>query len=333
MHIWLPVIRSNTGTDVFSVRLCNALNQRGVRCTLTWYNRYFELFPWLLSNAAMLDGIDIVHANSWNAFAFYKNNIPLVVTEHLNVHSPEADSYKSYKQYLYHRYIIKRFEEASFRRAAAITAVSEDSQISVRESFGLSNVRVLSTWINSKIFSPAGNIKHLTPPFKLLFVGNTTRRKGWDIVTRTMEALGPDFHLYFTGEPAKTISDAVSINMIPMGKISKEKEMVALYQKCDALLFPTRLEGLSQAALEAMSCGLPVLTTNKSSMPELISHGHSGYLCDPEDINCFVSAVKTLFTSPALYKLFSSNVRQTVIQRYDEDIVIERYISLYNSLA
>lgn len=333
MHIWLPVIRSNTGTDVFSIRLCNALNQRGVRCTLTWYNRYFELFPWLLSNAAMPDGIDIVHANSWNAFAFYRKNTPLIVTEHLNVHSPEADSYKSYKQYLYHRYIIKRFEEASFRRADVITAVSEDSRLSLRESFGLSGVKVLPTWINSKIFSPSGDIKHLTSPFKLLFVGNTSRRKGWDIVTKVMEMLGPDFHLYFTGEPNITISDAASINMISTGKIRKEKEMIALYQECDALLFPTRLEGLSQAALEAMSCGLPVITTNKSSMPELISHGHSGYLCDPEDINCFVSAVKTLFTDPALYKSLSGNVRQIVIQRYDEDIVIEKYISLYNSHA
>jgi len=333
MHIWLPVIRCNTGTDVFSLRLCNALNQRGVRCTLTWYNRYFELFPWLLSNVAMPDGIDIIHANSWNAFAFHRKNIPLIVTEHLNVHNPEADSYKSSKQSLYHRYIIKRFEEASFRIADSITTVSENTQSSLHESFGLSGIKVLPTWINSRVFVPSENSRNFTPPFRLLFVGNTSRRKGWDLVIRIMKALGPDFHLYFTGKPATMGSHAMPINMIPVGRIHKEKEMVTLYQKCDALLFPSRLEGLSQAALEAMSCGLPVVTSTRSSMPELISHGHSGFLCESEDIDCYVSALNTLFSDSALFRSLSNNARQAVIQRYDEDIVMEKYISLYNSFA
>lgn len=331
MHIWLPVIRSNTGTDVFSIRLYNALNQRGVRCTITWYNRYFELFPWLLSRVVIPDGIDIIHANSWNAFTFHRKNTPLIVTEHLNVHNPEADTYKSFKQSLYHRYIIKKFEEASFRRADTITTVSFDSQMSLRKSFGLSEIKVLPTWINSSIFVPSKNSRYLTPPFRLLFVGKTSRRKGWDLVIRIMKALGPDFHLYFTGEPATTNSIAAPMNMTPVGRIRKEKEMVALYQKCDALLCPSRLEGLSQAVLEAMSCGLPVITSNRSSMPELITHGHSGFLCNSEDVDCYVNALKGLFKNPALFRSLSNNARQATIQRYDEDIIMKKYISLYKS--
>lgn len=333
MHIWLPVIRSNTGTDVFSHRLCSALNQRGVRCTLTWYNRYFELFPWLLSKVAMPNGIDIVHANSWNAFAFHRKNTPLIVTEHLNVHNPEANSYKSYKQHFYHRYIIKRFEEASFRRASAITTVSEDSRLSLRDSFGLSDIKVLPTWINSRIFVPSENSRNLAPPFRLLFVGNTSRRKGWDLVINIMKALGSDYRLYYTGEPAAAGSGHNAVNVIPVGKINEEKEMVALYQQSDALLFPSRLEGLSQAVLEAMSCGLPVVASNRSSMPELISHRHSGILCDSEDIDSYANSLNELIGDAELYRSIRINARQTIVQHYDEDIVIERYISLYKSIA
>lgn len=331
MHIWLPVIRSNTGTDVFSLRLCNALNQRGIRCTLTWFNRYFELFPWLLSNAKIPDGVDIVHSNSWNAFAFHTKKTHLVVTEHLNVHDDAYLPYKSTLQYLYHKLLIKRFEARSFEYASKVTCVSNYTAETLSNTFSLVDSIVIPTWVNTDMFNISGDSSSDTSHFNLLFVGNRSKRKGWDLVEKIMEQLGSDYKLYYTGE-AREAGSPGNYNMVPLGKIISTSKLVEIYNYCDALLFPSRLEGLSQVILEAMSSGLPVITSKSSSMPEVISPNENGFLCSNDSIEDYIKVIKKLAGNRGLRVHITKNARTTIIQKYSEDIVIPQYISLYNSI-
>jgi glycosyltransferase involved in cell wall biosynthesis len=81
--------------------------------------------------------------------------------------------------------------------------------------------------------------------------------------------------------------------MVLLGRLS-EKELIDEYQKCDALLFPSRFEGFGYVALEAMSCGKPVVATDSSSIPEVVENGVSGLLCPIDDIEAFVNACSQL---------------------------------------
>src|SRR5690606_35387237 len=108
--------------------------------------------------------------------------------------------------------------------------------------------------------------------FKLLYVGNAMKRKGTDLLAPILRELGPDFVLYYTSGFRNVDSTHLPSNMVPLGRLTDE-ELVAAYNECDALLFPSRMEGFGYTVAGAMACGKPVICTNASSMPELVENG------------------------------------------------------------
>ena len=92
MKIWLPAIQGRSGADVFTLRLCEALRREGCDAEISWFPNFYELFPFLLRGVPPPPGTAIIHANSWNAFAFKRKSIPLVVTEQLGVLDPAAQA-------------------------------------------------------------------------------------------------------------------------------------------------------------------------------------------------------------------------------------------------
>ena len=67
--------------------------------------------------------------------------------------------------------------------------------------------------------------------------------------------------------------------------------MHKVYQQSDILFFPTLREGFGLVVAEAMACGLPVVTTDCSSLPELIDHGKGGYLCEPNNLEDMIGRI------------------------------------------
>lgn len=332
MNIWLPTIRTGTGTDIFSKRLSDALNKRGIQCELSWFSQAFEFAPFLLQTVTPPAGTSLVHANSWNGFAFARKNIPLVVTEHLNVHDQAYTPFKSTLQSIYHKNFIKRYEARSFRAAKRITCVSNYTCNTTRKSFGLDGLEVITTWVDTNTFQPRREPARNKGTLDLLFVGNPTRRKGWDLVVEIMGRLGPRYRLMLAGN-SQGMDSNLPENIVPLGVIHSTTRLVELYNECDALLFPSRLEGLSQVVLEAMSCGLPVITSNSCSMPEIISHGIDGFLCPADDPGEFIRVIRDLDDHRHRLGEISGNARARICDHYSEDIVIEKYISIYRALG
>jgi glycosyltransferase involved in cell wall biosynthesis len=77
-----------------------------------------------------------------------------------------------------------------------------------------------------------------------------------------------------------------------------DDELVDLYRGARALLLPSLYEGFGLTALEAMACGTPVITSNRSSLPEVV--GDAALLVDPEDTATMAVAIHRLFTDDAL---------------------------------
>jgi glycosyltransferase involved in cell wall biosynthesis len=107
---------------------------------------------------------------------------------------------------------------------------------------------------------------------------------------------------------------------------------VKLYQRSDALLFPSRFEGLPIAVLEAMACEKPVIAANTSSLAEVIENCISGMLSPTDDIDAFVAACRKLAKEPETGKQFGSAARARVEARFSEDVVVPKYIELYKRL-
>ncbi len=91
-----------------------------------------------------------------------------------------------------------------------------------------------------------------------------------------------------------------------------EGEKVDYYNVADLLLFPSAMEGFGLTVAEAMSCELPVVVSDRGSLPELVVDGEGGFLCDPSDRENFARRALLLLSDPALRRKFGSANRARV---------------------
>ena len=332
MKIFFPVIRALSGVDVFVKRLSQALESRNIEVIVKWYNKFYEFMPHLLGFKPLPPGVDIIHTISWNGFAYARPNTPLVVTEFHCVFDPLFKPYKNFTQHLYHQYVIKKFEQKSFKRADSITAISSFTQESLARSANVRDARLIYLWVEVDRFKPAKPVAmNLEKPFRLLFVGNMSRRKGFDLLKPIMDRLGKNFELRFTTGLRDMAGKKYPSNMTPLGRLSEE-HLIKEYQECDALLFPSRFEGFGYVALEAMACGKPVVATDTTSIPEVVDNGVTGILCPTDDVEAFANACRKLAADRDLCGRMGVAGRKRAVEVFSEEVIVSQYIDLYRSL-
>ena len=126
--------------------------------------------------------------------------------------------------------------------------------------------------------------------------------------------------------------ERVASNMVALPRLTDD-EMVAAYNECDALLFPSRMEGFGYPVAEAMACGKPVVCSNSSSMPELVEHGRGGRLCPVDDVRAFADAVRDLAgTTPSERARMGAFNRQRVLDSFTNERSVQQYEALYRKL-
>ena len=146
-----------------------------------------------------------------------------------------------------------------------------------------------------------------------------------------MRELGDGYELrYTTGLGSRDILPDLP-NMRPLGRLSKE-ELLQEYQQAHSLLFPTRFEGFGYPVAEALACGLPVVTTNCSCLPELVDDGVTGFLCPRDDVEAFTSAIRRLANEPETQRRMSQRAREVAMERFQLRIMAEQYLDLLGSI-
>jgi glycosyltransferase involved in cell wall biosynthesis len=98
------------------------------------------------------------------------------------------------------------------------------------------------------------------------------------------------------------------LQVIPL-PVMAHARMIEVYNAVDCLLFPSLYEGFGWPPLEAMACGLPVVTSNAASLPEVV--GDAALVRDPADVAGLAEDVRAVFTQPAL----SADLRRRGLQR------------------
>jgi glycosyltransferase involved in cell wall biosynthesis len=93
-------------------------------------------------------------------------------------------------------------------------------------------------------------------------------------------------------------------------------EVVPYYQSADLVVIPSLMEAVSLAALEAMACGTPVLSTRVGGMPEIITEAKTGYLVNPGQSEELAHAIQTIFNEPERVKVAEEALKR-VRRQYD----------------
>lgn len=337
LRIWLPAIRAGSGADVFAMRLAEALRKAGHEPLLQWFDHRYELAPWLLKRVSAPANIDVVHAGSWQAFAFRRAGVPLVVTEHQYVAHPDFAPYRSLIQAAYHRYFCERWSRQSYAVAGAIVTVSEYCASAMRSDIS-EPVTVIHNWVDTQQFSP------ITPttadpsgreagrPFRLLFVGNPSRWKGVDLLPRVASLLGPKFEIQCIGGLRAGFDGArLPKNMKLIPRMEPEK-MPAVYRSVDAALVPTRYESFGYVALEAMACGLPVIGFESAGTAEICVQDETALLAKVDDVAELASYARELAGNESIRVRLATAGRQRAVKYFSEARALAAYMTIYRQV-
>lgn len=109
-------------------------------------------------------------------------------------------------------------------------------------------------------------------------------------------------------------------------------DMPNLYHSVDVVVLPSYREGLPTGLTEAGSCGLPLITTDVPGCREVVLDEVDGILIPPRDSIALANAIARLQDAPFLCKQLGSAARQKALAFFDQNIVIERTLAIYDEL-
>lgn len=231
------------------------------------------------------------------------------LTLHDLIHMEVAEE-RSLSKILYYNLLIK----PAVHRADVIFTVSEYSRQRICAWSGLPEAQVVTVGCGvDSSFSPLGPRYVHTRPY-LLYVGNQKPHKNVPGLVEAFAAsrLRVDFDLLLTGAVSPAVADAaarggVADQVIGLGLVP-DADLPALYRGATALVMPSRYEGFGLPLVEAMACATPVLSSNRTSLPEV--GGSAVAYFDPDDVDSVVASLDAV-----LDPTFLQHLRTTGLER------------------
>jgi len=220
------------------------------------------------------------------------------------------------------RYLMTRtIEEFDIRREIRVipnfidaTRPAQNHDVCSREAFAPRGEKIL---MHASNFRPVKRIADVVRifarvrdeiPSKLLLIGEGPERLFIQQLVRELK-LGSDVH--FLGE---------------------QDQLEPLFFCADLFLLPSEQESFGLTALEAMNCGVPVIGSAVGGMPEVITHGETGYLFPVGDIASMAAHAVALLTDPVRLELFSIQAKRRAEQNFNADEIIPRYEAFYEEI-
>ncbi len=114
--------------------------------------------------------------------------------------------------------------------------------------------------------------------------------------------------------------------------LGKQDALVEILTSSDIFLIPSQSESFGLAALEAMACGLPVISSSVGGLPELIRHNESGFIAEIGDIDRMAKYTLELLSNERKYKMFSDNARSRAVNVFDKSQVVPMYENYYKTI-
>lgn len=294
------------------------------------YNPYLTLIPPLLYFAGREKTADIIHTSPDYAIYHQRRNVPMVLTFHGYTLDRYMRQYSSLLQSLHYQTDLLFNTRLAISRAKIITTVSQYiADIVSKELNPDQEIRTIYNGVDELLFLPSRSYGNITGnTVKVLLGGHFSRKKGSHWVEEILNRLDSNISIFYTTGLGSNRKYPQHPRLTSLGSIPYS-DMPSLYNQYDILLFPSAREGFGLFAAEAMSCGLPVVTTNCSALPELIEHGKGGYLCEIGDVVDFAEKINQLAENPGLRREMGEFNRSRIEEKFSLVRMIKEYKEVF----
>ena len=246
-------------------------------------------------------------------------------------------------------WFLRIFERKMIERSSRLIAVSDFTRRELMQYYHVSEekIRVIHNGVDTVKFRPATDKRKVKAELgfnpddpAIVSVGRLYARKGLFTLIESMPAVVRKFpraKFIISGkgqkdEMQKLISHATQLgvrNNIVFTGYFPDAKLPKLYQAADVFAFSTFYEHHPFAVLEAMSTGLPMVTTKVGGIPETITNGKDGFMCDPFRPKQFSDKILYLLEHPEEAQQMAILARGTILGRFDWSLVVKKAMAVY----
>lgn len=262
-------------------------------------------------------------------------------------------SFVKYKEFLnlkrkFWHYFLKI--KKIIKRSNAIICVSDNTALDLQKKYKVNPTKILVSYLGiDKIYSKIEDKERLETIKQkynlldnfLLFVGTKEPRKNMISILKSFEALSKEFddlNLVICGESGwkekqykkilnsfdKSVIDKIKLlNYVP------EIDLPAIYNLAKIFLWPSYYEGFGLPPLEAIACNCPTITSNNSSMPEVLKN--NALLIESFDINDLYTAIKLMLQDKSLYNYYKEKHISDVYYNNWQNLA-QKIFNLFNKI-
>jgi glycosyltransferase involved in cell wall biosynthesis len=231
---------------------------------------------------------------------------------------------------------------APLRRVSRFVASSyHEQQILQQMGFAPNRIEVIPLWIEAApALAPDESIlQGLSHPI-VLFIGQLTPRKGFDLLVEAMPAVvakHPTATFVFVSHnpasqaqmEARARELGVEQRLRFAGRVS-EAQKQALMQAATCIAIPSRYEGFGLPLLEAMQAGVSLVASDIPVIDEIVTDNADGLLVAPDNPEALAYGINALLRDPALRARLIAGGRTKLAEKFDEAQLLERLLACYD---
>lgn len=247
-------------------------------------------------------------------------------------------------------WFLRIFEERMLERSNKIIAVSDFTRRELLQYYEVKEdkIRVIHNGVDVNKFQPADDKRRAKEELGfnpddiiVLSVGRLYARKGLFTLIESMPAVTRKFpraKFVISGkgqsnEMKKLVAHAQKLgvrdNLVFTGYYP-DRKLPRLYQAADVFAFSTFYENLPFAVLEALSTGLPVVTTRVGGIPEMIEDGKNGFLVQPFNSRELSDRILCFLEHPGAASEMAFLAREIIEERFDWRLIVKKVLKVYD---
>ena len=239
-------------------------------------------------------------------------------------------------------YAFTKMQGRVARRMNHIMTVSESSKVDIAADHKVDpeHIHVVPVGVDPEMFRPVPGVRRV--PGRIVTTASAdVAMKGLKYLLEAVAKLRTErnVELVIIGRPTEGSASADLFAELGLTDcvswvhgVSDER-IVELYSEAEVAVVPSLYEGFSLPAIEAMSCGVPLVTTTGGALPEVAgSHGETCFQVSPGDGEALAAMLGTVLDQPDVRDRVGANGRQRVIDQWSWHHTAERTVDQYRAL-